>query len=111
MQRQNQTMNFKSDLMGIGHAAELTLVLGQLDGPAQSGLPSGHRRGQRIAHRAAAVVKFNRATDVDAARIDLGRRLHHPLVKQGLQARQTSGLLHGGIKHLGLKTVVVLADD
>ena len=111
MQRQNQAVDLKGNLAGVGLLAELTLGLRQLDGAAQGGLPGGHRRGQRVAHRAAAVVKFNRAADVDAARIDLGRGLHHPVVKEGLQAGQATAFFHGRVKNTGLKAVVVLADD
>jgi len=71
MQGQDQAMDLKGDLVGVGLLAELALGLSQFDSAAQSGLPSGHRRSQGIAHRAAAVIELDRATDVDAARIDL----------------------------------------
>ena len=78
-----------------------------LDRPAHSRLPAGHRGRQGVAHRATAVVELDRATDVDATRIDFVGGLHHPVVKHGLQSGHTTGFLHGRVKHLGFKSVVV----
>ena len=74
-------------------------------------MPGHHRAGKAVAHRAGPVVKFDRTTDVDTARIDFHRGALHPVGKHGAHPRQATLGLQGGVKHLFLKTCVVLADN
>jgi hypothetical protein len=61
------------------------------------------------ASRAGAVVELDRAADEDAARVQLGAGVAHPVLEQGAHPRQPARLAHGGREDLGLEAAVVLA--
>ena len=99
------------ELLGVGVGAQVAGVDGEPDRARQRGVPGLHHRGQRIAHRTRTIIEFDRAADVDAARVHLHRDAADPAFEQSPQSRQTSRLAHCGVEHLFLEACVVLADD
>ena len=104
-------MDLEEELVLVDVRAQVPFLLGGNDGAAHRGQPGLHRPDQRVAHGAGAVVEFDGAADVDAARVDLDGGALHPVAEQRAQARQPTCLVHRGEENLVLEARVVFADD
>jgi hypothetical protein len=71
VQRQNQAVDLKQNLLRIGIWIDVPIGLRSAHCAVHGSQPSIHRERNCIAHRAGPVVKLYGATDVDAARVDL----------------------------------------
>ena len=111
VKRKNEAVDLEQQLAGVGVGAQMALVDGGVDGALERVLPGLHHRHERVAHRAGAVVEFDRATDIDAAGVDLDRDAADPAVEQRAQPRQAARRLHRRAEDLVLELGVVLADD
>ena len=107
MQRQNQAVNLEGNLVFVGILTQLARLPRLHHGSGHGGQPGAYRVSQGVTHRARPVVKFDRAADVDAARINFDRSAVHPVMKHGLQARQATRLRQHRKENLFFKAGVV----
>jgi hypothetical protein len=70
VQRQDEAVDFEQHLLFVGVGTQLAQSLHCSMARRMAACQVMHRAGQRIAHRAGAVVKLDSAADVDAARVD-----------------------------------------
>jgi hypothetical protein len=102
-------VDLERDLAFVGIRAQMAFGLRLHDGAQHRGLPDADRLDQRIAHGAGTVVEFGSATDVDAARVDLGRGALHPVGEHGAKARKAARRRERRKEHFLLETCVILA--
>ncbi len=111
MQRQDVAVNLEHELLRIGVGLEMSHFDRLNDGAAHRVVPGLDHGDQRIAHRARAVVEFDRAGDVDAAGLHFHAHPLQPALHHGRQTRHAARLLDGAVKHLLLELVVIVADN
>ena len=103
-------MDLEQHLLFMDVGAQVAFFLAGGQCALHGRVPCVDRTGQRVAHRAGAVVKLHRTADVDAPRVDLDRSALHPVGKHGPQPRQATRLAHRRVEHFLFKACVVLAD-
>jgi hypothetical protein len=111
MQGQNQAVNFKAHLGGVGFFGQMLLVSGLHHGTVNSGQPGFDGTGQGVSDGSWSIVKFSSAADVQTPRVDFCAGSLHPVMKQTAQAWQATRMLQSGFKHLDFKTMVVFPND
>jgi hypothetical protein len=78
---QNQAVDFKGHLVGIGLFGQVALLYRHANRAVQGGHPGLHRTGQGVAHRARAVVKLHGAADENATGLNFDGDALHPVIK------------------------------